>query len=280
MKILRATHPLLLSLLSPCKAYSMQALFLKKICLLLLCLFAFSVRPSFAEGVLPICVPEDNPPYAFVDDDGVRRGFDIAVLEAMQLPYSLVFIPADYATSLVMLEEGTCRMLLSSRMITSPLKARFIASAPHLEADLHALVLQHSPLDENEDLSSSIVGVLKGSDAEKYAFSVLKNSTIIALKNENSLVHLLFNGEIEAILGNELLLKTIMQNFENMQILEPPIKEQDYCYIFSKREHELRDVVNEKVQQLEAKGTLDTLYVQWFGDSSPTSAQHKEQEQP
>ncbi len=243
----------------------------KRMFLFSICIFSLCVSPSYAQQMIPICLPVDNPPYIFHDEDGVRRGFDIAVLQAMELPYSIEFITTDFATGLAMLDNGSCHMLLSSRMITQRLQDRFLFSESHLQSNLHALVLEQSPLDSNEDLISSIVGVLKGSPAEKYAFDSLKNGIIYALRHEDSLIDLLENGEVEALLGDKVFLQKIIQNVSGTHILEPSLKEQYYGYLFSKKQKKFRDEVSLKIKHLKDEGLLTALYEEWFENTQNKS---------
>ncbi len=225
--------------------------------------------PSYATPQLRVCLPEENAPYAFVDDEGIRRGFDMDILDALQLPYDVEFIPQEFATALAMLDNDTCQMLLSSHMITPTMKKRFLFSSPHLQSNLHALVLEQSPLESNDDLHYSIVGVLKGSSAEKFAFTKLTDSTIIALTREEDLISLLLNGEIETVLGDRTFLQKVQNEHEDLHLLEPQLKEQLFGYIFSKKHLTLRDEVNEKIKHLEQAGVLTKIYEQWFEQKEP-----------
>ncbi len=217
-----------------------------------------------ALSTLRVCLPDDNIPYSFMDDEGIRHGFDLDIMKAMELPYDIEFVPEDYATALAMLDNGSCHMLLSSRMITPALKKRFLLSYPHLQSNLHALVLDQSHLKDNDGLQYSLVGVIKGSSAEKYAFKKLINSTIIALTQKNILVSLLLQGEIEALIGDKTFLLLVQNSHKHLQMLEPYLEEQNFGYIFSKKNEALQQEVSNAVKKLEDEGILAEIYSQWF----------------
>ncbi len=216
------------------------------------------------KGSLRLCVLDNNPPYMFFDSEEKRHGFDMDVLEAMNLPYTYEFISTDVATGLVMLNTKTCDILLSSTLIKPKLEKRFLFSNPHLQSDLYALVLKESPLQDTETLSSSIVGVVKGTSAEKYAFEELSESTIIALKTDSEVFSLLRQGEVEALIGHAVNLQPLVDHYDDVVMLQPALQKQYFAFIFSKENNVLRDEVNVALDKIRYDEILFDLYNKWF----------------
>ncbi len=213
---------------------------------------------------LRLCVLDNTPPYMFFDSSNTRHGYDMDLWEAMNLPYTPEFISTDMATALVMLNNDGCQMLLSSTLITQELKKRFLFSEAHLQSDLHALVLKESPLQHNEILSSSIVGVVKGTSAEKYAFEELKESTIFALKTGPEVFALLLQGQVEALIGHKVNLQALVDHYDEVHMLNPTLQKQYFGFVFSKKNESLAHEVSQALDKLEYEGTLFEIYNKWF----------------
>ncbi len=222
-----------------------------------------SAKP-LAQASLRLCVLDNNPPYMFFDSEGNRHGFDMDLLEALNLPYTYQFMSRDMATSLVMLKNKACDMLLSSKLITPEMEERFLFSDAHLQSDLYALVLKESPLQSTQMLSSSIVGVVKGTSAEKYAFEELSGSTIIALKKGVDVFALLRKGEVEAIIGHKVNLQALVEHYDDVMMLQPALQKQYFAFVFSKENTALAEEVNAALDKIEYDETLFELYNKWF----------------
>ncbi len=231
--------------------------------LAILCLntLAFAEQPG---QTLRVCILEDDPPYTFQDKKGQWQGFDVDILHAFELPYTIEFIGTGFATSLAMLDREQCSMFLASVPLNEERKKRFLYSYPHVTSNLHMMVREDSPFSTAEQLQFAIIGVLKGSTAESYALENFTSSTIIALRHESALVNLLYEGEIDVLLGDRPKLHELQGVFPNLQIIEPPLKEEQCVFFFSKKSTELRDMINQKIIEIEDSGILLRLYDIWF----------------
>ncbi len=245
---------------------------LRYICLIsaLLCVFSNqshaleATTQTSSKGVLQLCVVDNSPPYVFFDSTHKRHGFDMDVLEALELPYHLEFTSTDMATGLAMLDQNSCQMLLLSTLITPELEERYFISRSHLQSNIKALVLKESPLQNVEALSFSILGVLRGSSAEKFAFEELKDSTIIALKHKKTLFDLLLSGNVEALLGDELNLRPLEEHYKQIHLLKESLQVLHYGYVFSKENEALSAEVSARLEQIQQSMALTKLYDKWF----------------
>ncbi len=214
---------------------------------------------------ISVCTPMDNPPYAFYNEKGQREGYNIDVLNDLNLPFEIELKELDFATSVAALAQDVCHMLLF------PISPERAANYPYItmsnalmEAGLHALVLKESYITNNADLAYSIIGLLKNSSAEKYALHKLSGSTIFALGNAQDLIKLLQEGEIECILGNKPFLEYLMSRHDHLRMLTPSLAPAKYAFAISKDREDLLDIINEKITFLHKNGKLDKIYAQWF----------------
>ncbi len=231
---------------------------------------------------ISVCIPMDNPPYAFYDTQGQRDGYNIDVLNNLDLPFEFVFKDLDFATSVAGLAQNICHMLLA------PISPERAAKYPYIEmshtlmdAGLHALVLEQSHIMSNADLQYSIVGLLKNSSAEKYALNKLSGSTIFALPNAQDLIALLREGEIESILGNKPFLEYLMSYNAKLRMINPSLAPAEYAFAISKEHEDVLHIINEKIELLREDGKLNKIYTQWFiANSAKPQEKTTEQNSP
>ncbi len=230
---------------------------------------AILIFPTLAYSAKPynICVPIDNAPFAFIEDDKLQ-GFDIDLLNSLQLDVEVEILQRDFASSIAGLGNAECDMILSNVTINEDRSKRFLFAEPHIESGLYAAVLKDSPITDIDTLQYSIVGVLKGSVGEEYAFYQFKGGVIYALRDNANILEMLIDGTIEAILESLPRLQQL-QKTNNIRILEQSLFEESFAYAFAKKHEKLRDKVNIALQNLQDNGTIDTIYKKWFGDALP-----------
>ncbi len=217
-----------------------------------------------------VCVPMDNFPFAYYKENGEKAGYSLELLDALNLPYTIELTTPDFATSMAGLTSGHCSLVLAP-ILTSTTKrsTHYTLSQPIMPANLHALVLHDSPINDISDLQYSIIGVLKNNSAEKFAFKEYKGSTIFALNREKELVNLLLLGEIEVIIGTKPFLDYLSSNHEQLRILDKHLYSQKYAYALTLQQEFLQQTFNKNLQQLQDNGTLEKLYAKWFTTKAP-----------
>ncbi len=236
-------------------------------------LFIIFLLPNMALAAnnINVCIPSDNAPFAYSDVDGKLIGFDMDILEGMKLEAKINAQNLDFATSMAGLSNGVCDMVLSNVIITESRKNRFLFSKSRIKSGLYAAVLKDSHINDVNALQYSIIGVLKGSVAEEYAFGKLKGSVIYALRQNSNIISMLKEGTIEAILDSLPVLQTL-QKSHDVRILEPSLAEEQFAYAFAKNKEDLRDMVDAALDKMEEDGTSAKIYEKWFGPTTKPTA--------
>ncbi len=229
-------------------------------------IFFILLLPSLAlaNSTLNICVPIDNAPFAFVDDDEKLQGFDIDMLNGMQLKSKLNLIQRDFASSMAGLGNAECDMVLSNVTVNERREQRILFSNPHIKSGVYAAVFDESPINDVETLQYSVVGVLKGSIAEEYAFNQFKGGVIYALRDNVNIIELLDNGTIEAILDSLPRLQQLKKTHK-IRILDQSLFEEHIAYAIAKKHPLLLAEVNSALEKMQNDGTITEIYEKWFG---------------
>ncbi len=211
-----------------------------------------------------VCIPIDNPPFAFINNDGELDGFHPELLKLTNIDHPLQINIIDIVSAIALLQDGTCQMLLSNITITQERERLLLFSTPYMHSSVNALVFKESPITTKDDLMYSIIGVRKGGVAEEYAFKHLTGSTLYALRDNDTLVNMLLDGSIEALIDSQSFLQPIAANYDYLHILEPPLFMEEYAYAFASGQAALRDSVNKALIRMKDDGHLKQLYDKWF----------------
>ncbi len=213
---------------------------------------------------LVVCVPVDNPPFAFLNEKNELVGFNLDIFAHFDVQQDTHMEIVTFETGLARVQSGTCHMFLANVTRTEEREDTMIFSRVYMRSGTHALVFKESPITTNDDLVYSIVGALKGSLAEQFAFHNLTSSIIYALRDYTVLTQMLLEGDIEALLGSKPILQTIRDAHTQLHIIEPPLLVEEYAYAFAPGQEHLRDNMDTVLARLQENNSLDALFRQWF----------------
>lgn len=257
----------------------------RNLCIVSLICWANLLIPTASLGAEPqsplppgktmnLCVVENNPPFAFRNDQQELIGFNVDMWNAMNIPYAFNYRHPDFPTALAAIAGGYCQMLLSNISVTPERLQRFVLSDPYLRSSL-AVMVRGSEVNIKTiaDLQDKTISVLKGSTSEEVAMQYLKGGELLALNTERDMYTALLDGDVDAVLGD----LPLMQHFINgegrgfARILPMPVSPQLYAYGFGKGVDPVRDSVNAAIKRLQHDGTVAHLYQKWFGTSLATT---------
>lgn len=122
-----------------------------------------------------------------------------------------------------------------------------------------------------KDLVNKKVGVIKGTTAEAYAHDFESESGKMILVSYSSLADMLeplLQGELDAVLSDDLPAKMLVENDVSLRILNEALKEESYAGVVAKGNMGLLDSVNIALIQMRATGAYDSI-VQYYVDGGP-----------
>lgn len=217
-----------------------------------------------------LCVVENNPPFAFRDENNELQGFNVDIWNAINIPYAFSYRRMDLPTAMAALEGGYCHMALTNISITPERKQRFVLSEPYLRSSIGIMVRgSEMRIMSVDDLQDKTIAVLKGSTSEHFAMQTLKGGEVLALSTENQMYEALLSNAADAIIDD----MPVMQHFLThegkgfVRILEINLLDQYYAYGFTSGVEPIRDSVNAAINRLRDDGTIAKLYEKWFGAS-------------
>jgi Na+/H+-dicarboxylate symporter len=96
-------------------------------------------------GVLRVCVLADRMPYAYVDQQGAFKGFDVEMAHrlAHDLDVRLAHVPAALEQLPAILDAGACDLAMAGVTVTPMRAATMMYSVPYLDETLAWVVRDH-----------------------------------------------------------------------------------------------------------------------------------------
>ena len=122
-----------------------------------------------------------------------------------------------------------------------------------------------------KDLVNKKVGVIKGTTAETFAHGFENESGKMILVSYPSLADMvepLLQGELDAVLSDDLPAKMLVENDVSLRILNEALKEESYAGVVAKGNMGLLDSVNIALIQMRATGAYDSI-VQYYVERGP-----------
>ena len=119
-------------------------------------------------------------------------------------------------------------------------------------------------IESADDLADSIIGVQGGTTGSIYIEGdindgLLGKATLQEFKSGIEAVTALKQGKVDAVVIDNEPAKVFVEQNKGLKILEAPYIVEDYAIAVAKENSELKDQMNQAIQELKNDGTLDSL---------------------
>lgn len=230
-------------------------------------------------GTLTVCVTGAQP-FGYQTDQGDWTGFDIDLLDALAtdldgglelsvtvLPLSGIWLaPAD----------GTCDVAAAALTITPERAEAALFTDPYFTSAQSLMVLRSraDELTSLDALSGLTIGAISGSTGAAYAeANAPESATVVGFANGDLLYAALDGGEVDAVI-RDLPLDISRFNSQPGQytlVAEYDTGEQ-YGFAVAKGNTALADALNQQLKRVQADGSYQNIYDQYFTLVSTTAA--------
>ena len=243
---------------------------------------AMPVEPSGGTGGLPdlggreviIAVENAYNPFNFIDEStGQAVGYDYDVFnEACQrLNCKPTFEQTSWDTIVaVMGGTGQAEFDIAADGITvTPERAEHVDfSTPYIKLSQQLLVRadedRFAGVDELNALDDFKVGAQPGTTNYDLAVEKFGEDNIVAFDQYGLIVQALLNGDIDAtVMDNVAGEGYIGANPDKLKLVGDPLTSEELGFVFPKGS-DLVEPINLVLAEMEADGTLDTIYAKWF----------------
>lgn len=212
------------------------------------------------------------PPLGFRDENNQIVGYDIDLAQevANRLGKTLVCQPIDWAAKEQELNTGKIDCIWNGFTMTDERKAAMAFTKPYLDNAQVAVVRKNSGIKTLSDLKDLVIGV----QAESSAVDAIndnpdfKNSVkkIIEFKENITALNDLGIGQVDAVIMDSVVANySISQTGKDFVVLDEILSNEEYGIAFKKENTELRDKVQNALNEMESDGTVAKISEKWFG---------------
>ena len=229
-----------------------------------------------AGGTLIVGFDQDFPPMGFVGDNGEYTGFDLDLAKevASRLGLEYKAQPVAWDSKDMELESGNIDCIWNGFTITGR-EDDYTWTTPYMANKQVFVVANDSDIKSQADLAGKVVEVQADSSAE----AALKENQdlantfgqLLTTPDYNTAFMDLEQGAVDAVAMDVIVAGyQIKQRNADFKILDDSLSEEEYGVGFKKGNTELRDKVQEALEEIAADGTLAKISDEWFGEDVTT----------
>lgn len=195
-----------------------------------------SVSAIKKNGTIKIAVFGDLPPYGWVDKNGQRQGYDVALAKqvAKDLGVKVKFVQVNANSRVDALKSNKVDLVLANFTVTPERKQVVDFAKPYMKVSIGVVSPKKKPVTSVSQLKGKSLIVNKGTTAENYftskqkdvklqkydskteQFNALKNGRAVALADDNSYLYAWVKNHPDYTVG----IKTLGPN----QYIAPAVK--------------------------------------------------------
>lgn len=228
-------------------------------------------------GTFTVGFDQDFPPMGFVDEKtGEYTGFDLALAAevAKRLGLEVKYQPIAWDSKDMELSSGTIDCIWNGFTMNGR-EDDYTWSEPYMKNDQVFVVKADSGIKSSKDLAGKIVDVQTDSSAQA---ALNDNKTLsdtfgqlIAVADYNTAFMELESGAVDAIaMDNTVASYQISKRGANFVVLDESIAAEEYGIGFKKGNTELRDKVQNTLEEMAKDGTMAKISEEWFGKDITT----------
>ena len=213
----------------------------------------------------------EYPPMGFIDEKGEIVGFDIDTAQEVcnRLGIELIKQPINWDAKEDDLNSGKIDCIWNGMSVSQERAERMNLSEPYVKNELVFVVPGDSGVKVRRDLKSKKIGVQAGSttqEALETSDIYYMGISVVALDNNVEIMRKLSAGELDAALIDSLVVYYLISMSNERYFVLPDSLVEEKCAIgFRKKDRDLRDKVQEILQDMKADGTLGRISQKWFG---------------
>lgn len=233
-------------------------------------------KKNVASNDNEIVIGYDNTyfPMGYLDDNGDTVGFDVdlATETFKRLNMDVKFQSIDWSMKETELNSGNIDAIWNGYSLTEERKTKIAYTDAYMKNSQLIVTLKSSVIKSKEDLKGKIVGTQQGSAGLE---ALEKDADILNSLDGSPILYDTFDkvfrdleaGRIDALVGDETLVKYYIskKGEEKYKILDDNFGTEDYVVAFRKDDTELRDKVNNTINEIKDDKSFDEIYNKWFG---------------
>ena len=226
-----------------------------------------------ARGKLLAGVKTDFPPFGFVDEKGVNKGFDVDIAKALAKELfgkdtAVEFVAVTSANRIPFLTTNKIDIILASMTITEERKKVIDYSIPYFMSGHLLLVHKDSPVTKYQDLEGRKVSTTQGSTGDIVIGKLVPKAERVKFQHNSESLKALKDRRTEAFVQDDMLLVDLQKKNPELKIVGwPPFEPAPYGLGVRKGDAEWLAFVDKTLTKMKNSGEYQKLWDAWFGES-------------
>ncbi len=226
-----------------------------------------------ARGKILAGVKTDFPPFGFVDEKGVNKGFDVDIVKALAKELfgkeeAVELVAVTSGNRIAFLTTNKIDIILASMTITEERKKVIDYSIPYFMSGHLILVHKDSKIKKYQDLAEKKVSTTQGSTGDIVTGELVPNAERVKFQHNSEALQALKDRRVEAFVQDDVLLLDLQKRNPELKIVGwPPFRPAPYGLGVRKGDKEWLDFVDAALTKLKKTGEYQKLWDKWFGES-------------
>ncbi|RKZ01925.1 hypothetical protein DRQ21_09725 [Candidatus Fermentibacteria bacterium] len=222
----------------------------------------------------------DYPPFEFIDDNGERQGMSVELIRWMstEFRFQAVFIDmtAQEAREAILSGEAD---VITSFVYTDSVDSLLSISEPLFDLAVRIYVPPGTTdISSATDLQGRTVAVPAGDNSIEFLQEQGIGCSIVEADNSTDALHLLLDGEVEALIGEEQIIEFHLSNHHSLDdavAVGGVLYTEPVCMVVSERDSLLSSIVNKGIMYARKEGIISGISTKWRGSPFHISERHK-----
>jgi len=230
--------------------------------------------PDLGGREILIAVENAYNPFNFIDEttgEGVGYDYDLFAEACKRLNCKATFVQTSWDTIVAVMGgtgEAEFDIAADGITITAERAEKVDFSTPYIKLAQQLLVkgdeTRFNNADELKALADYKVGAQPGTTNYDLAVELFGEDNVVAFDQYGLIVQALINGDIDAtVMDNVAGEGYIGANPDKLKLVGDPLTSEELGFVFPKGS-DLVEPINLVLAEMEADGTLDTIYAKWF----------------
>ncbi|OHW61355.1 sensor protein ZraS [Andreesenia angusta] len=244
---------------------------MKKIVIFVFIAFVLSFNTVYSEPLsLKIGGDLYYPPYEYLDENGVYKGFNVDITNAisLELGIDISLEPLEWNIAMEKLRNGELDALQGA--LQSESRMEYLDFSEEFLENSQVIFVRSDNqfIKELDDLNGLDVAIQED-DIAYESVSLIEGISLHKFKSQNEGIEALLDGKVEAFVGDRLTgLYFIQKNkyFDKIKISGEVMKTSPYAFAVSKGDEETLKLINRGISKIKSNGTYHKIYKKWFGE--------------
>jgi polar amino acid transport system substrate-binding protein len=232
---------------------------------------AGTVQDVKARGKLIVGVKTDFPPFGFLDEKRVNKGFDIDIARTLAKDLfgnedAVEFVSVTSENRIPFLTSGKIDLVAATLTITEEREKQVDFSIPYFVTGETILVRADSRITKYQDLAGKKVATIKGSTGDIAMRELVPTAERIKFQRNFEALQALKEGRVEAFVQDFILLFNLLQKNPGLKMAGlQPFRPGRYGLAVRKGDKEWLNFINATLTKMKETGEYDKLLGRWFG---------------